>query len=275
MRLAEGLHPGVEEAVYRSHPGINISTLKYMAKSPLAYKHAKDHPSIQTPAMALGSAAHCAILEPARFIERYAVFGGARRQGKEWEAFQAENADKEIIKQEEWSRCQAMAVAVHRSEAAQRYLKAGQPEVSMLWNLDGVACKGRIDWLTDHVIVDLKTTTNCSAAAFGRQFANLHYASQMAFYLGGYKKLTDVMPKVVCIAVESSAPHEVAVYSVGDDIIQRGEAEYMSWLQTLEQCEKAGVWPPALTGETPLVLPRWAYMDDEDGGLELDFGGVA
>ncbi len=56
---------------YADIPGLNWSSLKLIATSPLMLKHRADNPRKDTPALARGRAIHCAILEPALFESAY------------------------------------------------------------------------------------------------------------------------------------------------------------------------------------------------------------
>lgn len=60
---------------YYSAPGLSYSGMKDLAVSPLRYWHlhvSPDRPvQEETPAMAFGSALHCAMLQPSKFQERY------------------------------------------------------------------------------------------------------------------------------------------------------------------------------------------------------------
>ena len=66
-------------ADYAAAVGINFSTLKHMARSPMHYRYALEHPPAETPAMLLGRATHTAVFEPDRFQLDYAVWPGDRR----------------------------------------------------------------------------------------------------------------------------------------------------------------------------------------------------
>ena len=58
---------------YREHEGISRSELFKIAKSPLHFKYALDHPEEKTPALIFGGAAHKYILEMGDFDKEYAV----------------------------------------------------------------------------------------------------------------------------------------------------------------------------------------------------------
>jgi hypothetical protein len=264
---------------YLQLPGISISRLKNIKRSPKHCRFAMRSPP-RTPALQLGTAAHCKVLEPERFAGQFRIWEKraesdpaklAPRQGKVWDGFRAAAAaDKvEVLTIDEALAAQSIADAVRGDAQAMRYLEEGEPEVTMRWQMQGIECKGRVDWLTrvggETVLVGLKTTRDCRPFYFGKQAAQLNYAWQWAWYMNGFQTIKSVRPKLVEIVVESAAPHDVAVFNVPDDILLQGEDEYNAALMLYAECEKSGNWPGAVPQETDLILPSWAFpsMDDD------------
>lgn len=263
---------GVDFSTYRAAAGVNVSSLKELARSPLHYRYAKDNPKPTTSAMSLGTAAHCATLEPERFAAEFVTWTGGRRAGKEWDAFKAdaEAAQRLILTEDERDTALAIAQAVRACPEAMVYLKRGHAEVSMSWQHDEpeLALKGRVDWLTVvdgcDVVVGLKTTRDLRPREFAAQAARLCYHWQWAFYYDGFERITGRKPAMVEIVVENAAPHAVAVYRIPEHVLERGRQEYRDALTTLAQCEASGVWPGPVVGEVEFDLPGWAYPEDEN-----------
>ena len=271
------LHRNLDFAAYRALDGLSISSLKVLRDSPMKYHHALTAPHEETAAMALGTAAHTAILEPLKIKSEYVLWDSGARRGKEWEAFKSANIGKRILTVDEFETVNGMRKAVHTFAPAARYLVEGEAEVSMSWTdpETGRACRGRIDWLTKingrPVIVDLKTTRCASLFGFGAHAAKLGYHLQLAYYFDGFYEITGLYPDMKILAVESSAPYEPAIFSVPEDIIEQGRDEYRSLLTRLDECERSNSWPPALDVEEPLTLPSWVYgsEDSDISGLGL------
>lgn len=261
---------------YLALDALSISRLKVLQESPLKFQHALTAERKETSSMALGSAAHLAILEPRRAEQDLIVWTGGRR-GKEWDAFKAAYADKVILTMDESDQVDGMRRSVRSYAPAMRYLAAGDAEVSMLWTdaITGRACRGRIDWLTTldgrPVIVDLKTTKSAKPFMFGGQAAKLGYHLQAAYYQDGLEAITGERAAVIIVAVESAAPFEPAVFRVPDDVLEQGREEYRQLLTRLAECEESNHWPPALETESELTLPTWAFgsEDDDVSGLGL------
>lgn len=269
-------------AEYQAIDALNISRLKELKRSGLHYQHRLSHPLITAP-LTLGTAAHCATLEPERFTRQFAIWDRRTesgrmgpRNGKWWDAFQADNVGKMILTEDERDEAMTIAAAVRADPVAIRYLEMGEPEVSMTW---GPGRKGRVDWITTApddtglpALVGLKTTRDCRHFAFGSQAARLGYALQWAWYFDGYVAIKGVEPSMIEIVVESAPPHAVAVYRILDEIIDFGRDEYEVLLDQLAECERTGEWSGPYTEAQVLTLPSWVYgpAADDLASLELE-----
>ena len=274
----------VPAADYFARPGLSISRLKEMRRSPLHYQHALANPKT-TAAMTLGTAAHCATLEPERFGRDYAVWARrtesgrlAPRNGKAWDAFVAEAGGRDVLTEEECSLALAIGTAVRRDPVAGKYLVSGEPEVTMEWELaGGRACKGRVDWLTHMddgpVLVGLKTARECRHFAFATAAAKLGYHLQWGWYADGWHIIKGTVPRVVEIVVESAPPHAVVVYDIGEDVLAVGRDEYQELLRLLDECERRNEWRGPAQTELVFTLPKWVTGGDEnltDLDLEIE-----
>ena len=269
-----GITAGIPFAEYLKLPGLSASALKHLMRSPLNYKWHLDHPTEPTAAMALGTAAHTAILEPAKLKTDYVLWDGGTRRGKAWDEYKALNASKTILTVDEFADVKGMHQAVRSFAPAMRYLEAGQAETTMQWSMDGRAFRGRVDWIPAMVdgravLVDLKTTRDARPFKFGGDAYRLGYHIQAALYCDGYAALTGELPRFVIIAVESKAPFEPAVFSLPDEVIERGREEYQRLVEVLTECEASGVWPPACQDELLLTLPNYAYEQEDNDLTDL------
>ena len=274
----DGIKSGVSYEQYRALPGVNVSSLKELRRSPLHYRHRLSHPQTSD-ALTLGTAAHVATLEPHRYPEAIAVWDrktetgrAAPRTGKAWESFVAEHEGRTTITLDEHETAQAIAAAVRSDPTAARYLRRGLPEVSMQWESRGALLKGRVDWLTEldgvDVVVGLKTTRDCRPGEFARQAYKLGYHMQWAYYHDGFRAVRGVAPYMVEIVVESAAPYAVAVYTIPEPVLSLGREEYVELLAMLRDCQTADVWPGPVPHETELTFPAWAYGAGEEITIE-------
>lgn len=296
-QVVHGIFSRVPAEEYFGLPGTSITRLKELRRSPQHYQHGLVAPKQSAP-LALGRAAHTAVLEPERFVSEYAVWARRSesgnlcpRNGQHWDKFQAQYPGRSIITEDEAIDALGIQHAIRECPAAMRYLESGEPEVVMRWQMAGRECRGRIDWLTppmpgsrvvhefddegdDRVrieelppmrtIVGLKTSVDCRHFKFGAQAAKFGYHLQWAFYEDGYKVLKGEQVRLVEIVVESAPPYAVAVYEITEDIREQGRVEYEELLKLLDECELTDQWPGPQPIEEPLTLPTWAYPQADD-----------
>lgn len=257
---------------YFKQPGHNWSLIKAMDDSALAYHHALTNPREDTAALALGRVVHSLVFEPETLDTDYAVFDGPARRGKEWEAFKAANEGRTIFKTDEIAEARAMAAAIRANPLVQPYLKAaGQFERVVSWTdpATGLFAKAKMDWIipSQRILIDLKTTKSIAPRRFAADVARYKYHGQMAHYSNGCEYGLGWRPdRVILIAVEKSAPYDVAVYEMDDAGKECGKELAATLLGRIKWCEERNVWPGAqfdwdtrtLT-ETTLELPGWLY----------------
>ena len=252
-------------SAYSDLNGVNYSTLKAMGKSPLHYQHALTVPRADTPAMRLGRAIHTAVLEPDLFPVHWTLYDG-RRAGNVWAEFAAVNADKGILTVEEYDTVLAIRDAVHRHKVARRLLRYGKSEVTLRWvdPVTRIRCKARLDHLRGDALTDLKSTKDIDNRTFGRLAANMGYAGQLAFYRLGLLATGHELAPVRIVAVESVAPHDVAVFTVDEDVLEAGVMEVRRLLHMVKTCRSRRRWPGRYPDEESLEYPEWALPAGSD-----------
>jgi len=225
-----------------------------------------DHPLDDTPAMARGRALHQAVLEPGTYCP--AIYSG-RRAGAAWEAFQLEHDLETILNESEAAEIDGMARAILTDPVAMQYLIGpGRNELSIDWydSESEIFCKGRIDRITDDgVLIDVKSSRDSEARAFGLAAFRYGYHGQMAFYRDGLRNNDVKVVKAINIVVQASPPYEVSVFGYGiDEAIYAGELLYHKLLMELAQCIDSGQWPGRYREEQAIQLPKWAGDELEE-----------
>lgn len=270
MQNLESEAPGViPDLASREHydalTNLNWSRLKLIEKSPAHFRYGFGDDSS---GFALGTAAHMAVLEPARFEAEYVVYPG-RRAGKAWEAFEEEhlNAGKSILNQKEFDSTIAIRNAVHAHAPAMKHLAGAATEQTLTWTLHAgetvFECKGRADAIGPLSIVDLKSTKDCSPRAFANACQRYGYFGQAAWYSDGLFLARGERKPFVIIAVESTAPHVVTVFRLPDAVITAGREQYMSLLGKLDYCQRAGFWGGySESDEVDIELPGWSQSEE-------------
>ena len=156
------VYDDIPNAAYHRGPGLSSSNLKALARSPLHYRTAKDHPKAPTAEMALGTALHTLILEPDTFEATYAALPAdapkrpterqlnAKKPGPAtlaaityWAQWDADHAGQTLVdtrpgddpfwKPSDWDRIHYMRDAIMAHPVAALFLQSFVPELSMYW----------------------------------------------------------------------------------------------------------------------------------------------
>ena len=265
---------------YHANEAISHSKLELFRRRPISYFRRFVAKTVARPepteAFRLGSAAHCAVLEPKTFWDRYALRPeGIDRRTKDgkiaFAEFESANAGKTVITQDEAGAVQEMTAAVQHHPLASQLLAAGQPELS--WRVEpkgGMALQCRTDWFNRAgcelsagrpYIADLKTVESLDADAFRnfeRACFNFGYHRQAGFYL---PLITEILGSPVFdfifVAVEKCEPYGVAVYRLSDAATARGHDETITELIRLQACVKSEQWPNLPNDLREIGLPKW------------------
>lgn len=206
---------------------------------------------MDSPAYALGRAAHVRILEGREAYEAaFAIggpinpktgrpFGSATKAFAEWAAAQG----KPVLTQEQVDLIEQMAAGVAMNDAACDLLLYGRAEGVVRAEYCGTPCQIRIDWLHPHRgIVDIKTCDDLTwFEADARRFG---YAHQMAFYQAVLaQKLDGEMVPVYIVAVEKKEPFRCGVWRVSDDTLAIAQRENEAAIRRLLVCRQKDQWP--------------------------------
>jgi hypothetical protein len=255
-------------ADYLALDAVSASGLKAMRKSAREFLHVTTQGRKATRAMGLGTGTHAAVFEPARFASEYVVWDGDRR-GKAYDAFCEEHAAQVILKRGEYDLCCGMRDAARNHPVAGPLLSPpGEAEKVWRWRDEetGLDCKSRTDWWRIALLADLKTSADIDRRRFEATVYRLGYHIQAAHYRAGLAAngIADVPPFTI-IAVESSPPHDVAVFEMDDDFLYQGEVERAELMAQVAAGRFSGQWPGRYPEKQTLTLPPWVSAQDESG----------
>lgn len=268
-------HPGLLEmpaADYHASAALGHSSLLKLLRSPEHYQYYRNTPHEPTSSMALGTAVHAAILEPEKFQQEFVVspkFDRRTKEGKEKAAeFEESAIGKTLIDESTFAIVQQMVSKVSQHSGASKRLARGAAELSGFWTCPetGVQCKFRPDWLVMNefgeveAILDVKTTKDASIAGFSKSIANFNYDVQAAFYSDGLKQILGKEVPFLFLAVESDAPHSVAMYQADQQMLEIGRKKYRAGLMLMNWCQENKQWPGyQTTDEVDVIsLPVWS-----------------
>ena len=231
--------------------------------------------------MALGTAVHSLVLEPATFAEEFAVsqkFDKRTKIGKAQAAeFEAANAGKILIDEVALDKAQAMACSVLSDPYASAILEGAVPESSVYWWYNTTDAdddtkfktllKVRPDALSPahSLVIDLKTTADASYSGFIKSIQNFYYHVSAAMYLEGVNQCKPLLEtlgnfaytKFVFICVENVEPYCVALYELPPEYIDLGKLIYRRCLHSLKRGNEQE-WPGYPQGIRIIEPPPWA-----------------
>lgn len=268
-----GIFYGMDlEEYHSSKDWVSKSMLDSMTKSPMHFYALNLDPNRParepTAAMALGSLAHCAILEPRELSARYAVKPQMDRRTKEgkaaYEAFCAMHPTHLHASSDDMQSALGMSVSVMKNAGISQYLGNGVAEVSAFW-IDqdtNVQCRCRPDWVHPYkdgvILFDLKTCASAKPEDFARSVVKWQYDKQAAFYSDGFQAASG--KKVygfVFGAVEKDFPYASAAYILSDEDVSFAREQYKHELQLYAVCKAANEWPGYPQTASVLPLPKW------------------
>lgn len=261
-----GIHRGVTFATYRQWDAFGASDLKAMRQGPPAMVPWKrSHPDEISDAMKLGTAAHCAILEPHRYLTSYAHkpdgMSFATKEGKAWKAEVPEGVV--ILTHDQWGQVADILDAFLSKPAAADALKSAEAiEASLRWNDPdtGLPLKARPDWFTeDGYVVDLKISRWASANVAFRAYVD-GWMHQLAHYYAGLLECGAAMKGARLVIVHPQPPQSFRVYCVElkRDALGMLHLENERTIKEMAACAASGVWPGAPEEWTAIDLPAAA-----------------
>lgn len=269
-QLTPGLHFGYPESKYHARESgvASKSALDLVARAPSVYRAWLDGKEPEpTDAMLFGSAFHCAVLEPERFVRAYAAqpdFGDCRLKGPKAnrDAWRASVVGKTILSYEDAVAIAGMRAAILAHPLFGRLIGEGHTETTGVSHdaSTGLIRKCRSDlWHPGmRVLADLKSTANATASEFAKSCAQFGYHRQQAFYEDIFAECGQAAEAFLFFAIEKTSPYLCAVYQLESRDVARGRATNLRLLTTLAECTANDTWPGLPDGITRISLPRWA-----------------
>jgi hypothetical protein len=245
---------------------VRFSRLKLMSLSPAHYFAACQRSAHyeETLAMRLGSGVHAMVLKQP--VIKY----DGRRAGKDWDAFEAQHADKVILNAREWYEASAIADSILRHREACAILFDGtELERHIEWSWLGRKCSSRPDARGRYHIADLKTTRTSRPGLFMREALRAQYHAQLAFYdEANHAERGERFSNHYIVAVEKADPFPVTVFRLTERALDLGRRSNRVWFEQLLACESAGVWPAYAESIVDLDAP-----EDDGGPIEIEING--
>ena len=265
---------------YHANTAISHSKLECYRRRPALYFKKYVTKTLAQPeestAFRIGSAVHCAVLEEKEFALRYVQKPEIERRSKEGKAayaeFEAQHVGKTLLDADELAQVVAMREAIAAHPLASQLLGDGLAETT--WRKEQPNALGalqcRTDWFSSlgcelsdgkPYALDIKTVESLDSDAFRnfeRAAFNYGYHRQAGFYLPLINEIFQwSVAKMYYVAVEKCEPYGVAVYTLSDEAVAKGQDENIADLVRLKRSLETGDWPNIDPTLHELKLPAW------------------
>lgn len=275
---------GLDEDKYHAVHGMcSASQLKTLENSTALHLSHRLSTPMDTPAMRVGRALHCGILEPDHLSKRFAVAPKIDRRTKagkaDWLKFEESAGNATVLTQPEGDQVSAMMDAIYKHKFAVDLLDSCSiREATILAALFGAPCKSRVDAMSPcgKVICDLKTTgTLASRKEMESVMWRYGYGLQMCMYREMIRANGGDCEQVTIIAIEKTIPYAVCVFVVTPEIMDlhlpRLERLIGEWKETIG----VGLTPGWSETPIPIGVPDWARKDLEiEAEMAAAMGGA-
>lgn len=269
LPLADGIHKGVSFERYVALDRVSKTLLHTVYEySPAHAQVAKEESNF----MKVGTAVHCAVLEPDEFRARF-TRGPDDRRGNRWKDFVAEYGDGALVA-EDYDNALALRDAIRHNPYVKKLTGAGAYREITACSTDpetGLKCRMRADAFVpgDGILCDLKTTTDARPQAFVRTVRTFGYHLQEAHYTKTWRDAGGTAAAFFFIVVEPEPPYALKIYELDPDAAAEGEAIRAKAMLTVAECMKTGVWPGYPEEPEQISFKTWDYKETVPlGGIE-------
>lgn len=206
-----------------------------------------------SPALLIGEATHCRILEGRDVYESRFALGGpinkstGKPYGKDTKAFSqwAEAQGKPGIHYDYVDLIEELASGVAMNDEAVDLMLYGRAEGVVREDYCGMPCQIRIDWVHPHRgIIDLKTTRNVDW--FKSDAEQRRYGNQLAFYRAVLALALGEAPEripVYLVAVEKREPYRCGVWRLTDETLARAQRQNEEAIAALRRAWERDEFP--------------------------------
>lgn len=266
----------LSNADYHADEAIGSTGLKLIIRSPAHFRY-QEPVEHDTRAKQLGTALHCALLEPDRFLTHYLIANCDDRRDAQYKGLAKDVGGDRVLTITEHRRIVSAQKSAYRNSEARELLEyPGRYELTVKATCPetGVKVKCRFDKkLDDFRALDVKKTQDAREDPFGRSIDNYMYYLSVAFYMDAWYWATgERITSMPLIAIEEKSPHAVMVHHLPEDWIQQGRYEYETALRIYADCLEKDEWPSYVNESCVAAMPDWRVRELEES---VEIGGLS
>ncbi len=227
---------------------VSASDIKNFLKSPRYYYYERNEKVEKSTGrhFNIGSGLHELILEPQLFKTNYVVYpkvDARTKEGKQQIAeFNETSVGKTILYEDEMEMIRLISENALKNNSLVELMKDSHREVSCytIDEITGLKIRLRPDILssTKSTIVDIKSCLDSSARKFKSDVFTYSYSLSAAYYCDFIGR-----ENYIFAACSKTAPYEVALYGLNDEMYDYGREQYRMGLDLLKFCQDNNYWP--------------------------------
>ncbi len=246
--------PVMKAQDYFALPGVSSHTLIEMLRSPFhcwaKYLDPNRESDRPTTAQQLGTLVHLLTFTPDAFSDDCVLAQAINRRTKAGKAAYAAliAEGKYIVSHQDYQTALWVRNALRDHPIARDLFQHGEPEKVITVSRDRalLPLKGRLDWLGDAGIVELKTATDARKDYFARDVYRYGYHLSAAYYRMLASEHTGT-PAIdiphTFVVVETKPPYAVAIYHTGENLLDEGQSLWKTQLTRFDTCWITTTWP--------------------------------
>lgn len=256
-KIAQGFYPAMPASTYYKSHAIGSSLMKLLLEDnePADFWWACPwlNPDAgvleeKSEALLFGNAMHMMILEPERFAASFTIKPGVNT-----------STVPGCLGQGQHEQMLRMRDVLLSKPTLARLILGGKSEVSMFWEHEetGAPCRGRLDFLKDYTVVDLKFLQEVNKRAVAEAIAKYNYDMQAASYLDGLRRVTGRDDgNFVFLFQEKHPPYKIMARVLEGDVLAEGKSKYEAAMRRYQNSL-------SLYGTA-----RWPDYEDEVGAID-------
>lgn len=235
--------PGIYDIDLDEYLGIQThvssSGLKQILRSSGHFQRYLNRKEESLPHLDLGTAVHCAILEPARFRQEYISLPVSHIDIFHDSDLQLIQSEKRVrfLTENQMAVVDGIVEQLEHQPDIKQLLESGQAEKSLLWQdkETGIRCKIRPDLLVlPDFMLELKTTFDPTLAVFQRTCLMQFYHMTAAMYLAGVEQVTGCKPAYMFLVASRFPPYSVLTFVPSPSMLAQGDDLFRAALRKLK-----------------------------------------
>ena len=202
---------------------LSYSNIKMLLESPKKFKYVMKYGSPETQALRDGKLVHTAVLEPQKLSDLNFVDTSSKRT-KKWTLAVDQFGKENVFTQKELGAAERIADALTKNKRAMSVMSNAKTEVPAIEMIDGLPIRAKADILTEHRVIDLKTT---AVGVKNFEYAIDKYDYDLQAYL--YTQMFQV-PNFTFLVIDKGTL-DIGIFPVGEKTLAKGKLKLEAGLE--------------------------------------------